>query len=76
MEKIENFRLYASNARHFVVVHPTAPPLPEPFFKRGVIMVAPMMILDSDSLFKHVLEGAGTTLFKEFRENIVFRRDD
>jgi len=76
MEKIETFRQYASNARHFVVVHPTTPPLPEPFFKRGVTMVASMMILDSDSVFKHVLEGAGTTLFKKFCKKIVFKKDD
>jgi uncharacterized protein (DUF4213/DUF364 family) len=75
MDKVEDLRQYASRARHFVVVHPTTPPLPEPFFKRGVTMVASMMILDAESLLRHVLEGAGTTLFKKFCKKIVFLKD-
>jgi len=76
MEKIEDYRRYASNARHFIIAHPTTPPLPEPFFKRGVTMLASMMILDPDSLLRHVMEGAGTTLFKKFCKKIVFMKSD
>lgn len=75
MDKIESFREYASRARHFVVAHPTTPPLPEPFFKRGVTMVASVMILNPNSVLKHVMEGAGTTLFKKFCKKIVFMKD-
>jgi len=72
LDKIDEIRRIASRVRDFVVVHPTTPPLPEPFFKRGVTMVATMMILDAESLFRHVMEGAGTTLFKKFCEKIAF----
>ena len=75
MEKLEDFRRYASNARHFAVVHPTTPPLPELFFKRGVTVVASMMILDAESTLRHVMEGAGTTLFKTFCKKIVFLKN-
>jgi len=75
MERIENLRGYASNARHFVVAHPTTPPLPEPFFKRGVTLVASMMIQDHSLMFKYVMEGAGTTLFKRFCKKIVFKKN-
>jgi len=72
LDKIDEIRRMASRARDFVVVHPTTPPLPEPFFKRGVTMVATMMILDADSLLRYVMEGAGTALFKKFCEKIAF----
>jgi len=72
MDRVEDLRRYASGARHFVVVHPTTPPLPEPFFKRGVTVVASMMILDAEPLLRHVMEGAGTTLFKKFCKKIAF----
>lgn len=74
MDRIEEFRRFASEARHFVVVHPTTPPLPEPFFRRGVTMVASMMILDPVSVLRYVMEGAGTTLFKKFCRKIVFMK--
>lgn len=73
IDKIQEIRRLASRARELVVVHPTTPPLPEPFFKRGVTMVATMMILDSDSLFRYVMEGAGTTMFKSFCKKILFK---
>jgi uncharacterized protein (DUF4213/DUF364 family) len=74
MEHIEDYRKLASKARHFVVVHPTTPPLPEPFFRIGVTIVASMMILDPEQLLKHVMEGAGTTLFKRFCKKIAFMK--
>jgi len=73
IDKIQEIRRLASRAREFVVVHPTTPPLPEPFFKRSVTMIATMMILDSDSLFRYVIEGAGTTMFKRFCKKILFK---
>jgi len=72
LDKIDELRKCASRARDFVVVHPTIPPLPEPFFNRGVTMVGSMMIRDTDSVFQMVMEGAGTTLFKNFCRKIVF----
>lgn len=75
LEKIDILRNFASKARERVLVHPTTPPLPEPFFKRGVTMVASMMILDPRSLTRYIMEGAGTTLFKKFCKKIVFRWD-
>jgi len=72
LDKIDEIRRMASGARDFVVVHPTTPPLPESFFKRGVTLVATMMILDADSLIRYVMEGAGTALFKKFCEKIAF----
>jgi uncharacterized protein (DUF4213/DUF364 family) len=75
LDKIDSLRESASRAREFVVVHPTTPPLPEPFFKRGVTMVASMMIIDPDSVFKHVQEGAGTTLFKNYCRKIAFQKN-
>jgi len=72
LDKIDEIRRSAHRARDFVVVHPTTPPLPKPFFVRGLTMVATMMILDADSLFRYVMEGAGTTLFKKFCEKIAF----
>jgi len=74
LDGIDELRKSASRARDFVVVHPTTPPLPEPFFKHGVTMVASMMILDPDSVLKHVMEGAGTTLFKNFCRKIAFQK--
>ena len=73
--KIDTLRKFASKTREFVLVHPTTPPLPEPFFKRGVTMVASMMILDPDSLTHYILEGAGTALFKKFCKKIIFKRN-
>jgi len=73
LDKIEEVRKLAVNAREIVLAHPTVPPLPKPFFERGVTMVASMMILDPDSVLKFVMEGAGTTLFKRFCRKIVFR---
>jgi len=75
LDRIDQLRKHASRARDFVVVHPTTPPLPEPFFKRGVTMVASMMILDPDSVLKHVMEGSGTTLFKSFCRKIAFQNN-
>jgi len=75
MEKIEDFRRFALSARHFVIAHPTTPPLPEPFFRRGVTMVASMMILNPEQMLKYVMEGAGTTLFKRFCKKIVFMKE-
>jgi len=74
LNKIEEVRRFASKAREIVFAHPTVPPFPEPFFERGVTMVASMMVLNPDSLFRFVMEGAGTTLFKRFCRKIVFRR--
>jgi len=74
LDRIDALRKWASKARDFVVVHPTTPPLPEPFFARGVTVVASMMILDSDSVFKLIMEGAGTTLFKKYCRKIVFQK--
>jgi len=74
MEKIDDLRAQASRARDFAVVHPTTPPLPEPFFKRGVTLVASMKILNPDAVLRHVMEGAGTTLFKKFCRKIAFKK--
>lgn len=74
LRKIGTLRRFASKARELVLVHPTTPSLPEPFFKRGVTTVASMMILDSESLTRYVMEGAGTTLFKKFCKKILFKR--
>lgn len=76
LRKIELISRLASRAREMVLVHPTTPPLPEPFFKRGVTMVATMMILEPESLMRHIMEGAGTTLFKKFCRKIVFRKSE
>jgi len=73
LNRIEEVRKYASNAREIVFVHPTIPPFPKPFFERGVTMVASMIILNPDSVLKFVMEGAGTTMFKRFCKKIVFR---
>jgi hypothetical protein len=75
LRKIDTLRKFASKAQEFVLVHPTTPPLPEPFFKRGVTMVASMMILDPESLTRYIMEGAGTTLFKKFCKKIVFKTE-
>jgi len=74
LRRIDVITSFASKSREIVLVHPTTPPLPEPFFKRGVTMVASMMITDPESLAQHVMEGAGTSLFKKFCRKIVFRR--
>jgi len=74
LEKIDVLSKWASKARELVLVHPTTPPLPMPFFNRGVTVVASMMILDPESLTRSIMEGAGTTLFKKFCKKIVFRR--
>ncbi len=74
LAKIDVLRKFASEAREFVLVHPTTPPLPEPFFERGVTMVASMMILDPGSLTRYIMEGAGTTLFKKFCKKIIFKQ--
>jgi len=71
-DQIDKIRKWASRARELVLVHPTTPPLPEPFFEHGVTLVASMKILDSKSLIRYVMEGAGTTLFKRFCKKIVF----
>jgi uncharacterized protein (DUF4213/DUF364 family) len=73
--KITMLRRFASKARELVLVHPTVPPLPEPFFKQGVTLVASMMILDAEALTRYIMEGAGTTLFKKLCKKIVFKRD-
>jgi len=75
MEKIDELRQHAVKARHFILVHPTTPPLPEPFFRRGVTLVASFMILDPDRVLKLVMEGAGTTLFKRFCKKIAFTKN-
>lgn len=74
LREIETIRRSASKARELVLVHPTAPPLPEPFFTRGLTMVASMMILEPQSLTNHIVEGAGTTMFKKFCRKIVFKQ--
>ena len=73
IEKIDEIRKWALRARELVLVHPTTPPLPEPFFEHGVTLVASMKILDANSLVRYVMEGAGTTLFKRFCKKIVFK---
>jgi uncharacterized protein (DUF4213/DUF364 family) len=73
IDQIDNIRKWASRAREVVLVHPTTPPLPEPFFEHGVSLVASMQILDANSLVKYVMEGAGTTLFKRFCKKIAFK---
>jgi len=75
LREIDSLRKFASKTREFVLVHPTTPPLPEPFFKRGVTMLASMMILNPDSLTRYTMEGAGTTLFKKFCKKIVFKQN-
>lgn len=74
IDQIDKIKEWALNARELVLVHPTTPPLPEPFFEHGVTLVASMKILDADSLIRYVMEGAGTTLFKKFCKKIAFRR--
>ena len=76
MDQLEYLRKSASKARQVVVVHPTTPPLPEPFFRRGATIVASMIITEPEHLLRHVVEGAGTTLFKRFCEKIVFMKSD
>jgi uncharacterized protein (DUF4213/DUF364 family) len=73
IDQIDKIRKWASRAREVVLVHPTTPPLPEPFFEHGVSLVASMQILDANSLVKYVMEGAGTTLFKRFCKKIAFK---
>lgn len=73
IDQIDKIRKWASRAREVVLVHPTTPPLPEPFFEHGVTLVASMKILDANSLVKYVMEGAGTTLFKRFCRKIAFK---
>jgi len=75
LDRTEDVRRFASNAREVVLVHPTVPPFPTPFFERGVTMVASMMILNPNSVLKFVMEGAGTTMFKRFCKKIVFRAE-
>jgi len=75
IDQIDKIRKWALRARELVLVHPTTPPLPEPFFEHGVTLVASMKILDADSLFRYVMEGSGTTLFKRFCKKIVFKLD-
>ena len=74
IDKIDDIKKWALRARELVLVHPTTPPLPEPFFKHGVTLVASMKILDANLLIRYVLEGAGTTLFKRFCKKIAFRK--
>jgi uncharacterized protein (DUF4213/DUF364 family) len=74
LSKIDVITTFASKAREVAMVHPTTPPLPDPFFKRGITMVASMMITNPESLTRRIMEGAGTTLFKKFCRKIVFRR--
>lgn len=73
IDEIDKIRKWALRARELVLVHPTTPPFPEPFFKHGVTLVASMKILDTNSLVKYVMEGAGTTLFKRFCKKIAFK---
>jgi uncharacterized protein (DUF4213/DUF364 family) len=73
IDQIDKIRKWASRARELVLVHPTTPPLPKPFFKHGVTLVASMKILDANSLIRYVMEGAGTTLFKKFCQKIAFK---
>jgi len=74
IDQIDKIRKWASRARELVLVHPTTPPFPEPFFEHGVTLVASMKILDVNSLVRYVMEGAGTTLFKRFCKKIAFKR--
>ena len=53
IDQINKIRKWASTARELVLAHPTTPPLPEPFFKRGVTLVASMKILDANSLVRY-----------------------
>lgn len=73
IDQIDEIKKWALKARELVLVHPTTPPLPDPFFEHGVTLVASMKILDADSLVRYVIEGAGTTLFKRFCKKIVFK---
>lgn len=73
LDKLEEVRKFAVNLREIVFVHPTIPPFPKPFFRRGVTMVASMLILSPNSVLRFVMESAGTTLFKKFCKKIVFR---
>jgi len=73
IDQIDKIKKWAPKARELVLVHPTTPPMPEPFFKHGVTLVASMKILDADSLLRYVMEGAGTTLFKRFCQKIAFK---
>jgi len=73
IDQIDKIKKWALKAKELCLVHPTTPPLPEPFFKRGVTLVASMKILDANSLIRYVMEGAGTTLFKRFCKKIAFR---
>jgi len=75
IDQIDKIKKWASKARELVLVHPTTPPLPRPFFEHGVTMVASMKILDANLLIKYIMEGAGTTLFKKFCKKIVFKCD-
>ena len=76
IDRIDKIRKWASRAREIVLVHPTTPPLPEPFFEHGVTLVASMKILDANSLVRYVMEGAGTTLFKKFCKKIAFKLEE
>jgi len=73
IDQIDDIRKWALRARELVLVHPTTPPLPKPFFEHGVTLVASMKILDANLLLRYVMEGAGTTLFKRFCKKIVFK---
>jgi uncharacterized protein (DUF4213/DUF364 family) len=73
IDQIDEIKKWAFRARELVLVHPTTPPLPEPFFEHGVTLVASMKILDANSLIRYVMEGAGTTLFKRFCKKIAFK---
>lgn len=75
IDYIDKIKRWASRARELVLVHPTTPPFPEPFFEHDVTMVASMKILDANSLIKYIMEGAGTTLFKKFCKKIAFKLD-
>ena len=64
-----------TKAREIVLAGPTASTWPEPFFKRGVTVMAGISINDADRLLQVVSEGGSGYLFTGFARKIAIVRD-
>ncbi len=67
---------FRGTAREVVLLGPTAPLYPEPFFQRGITAVMGTRILDSPTMLTIVSEAGGTKKLHQYcGEKIAFRKN-
>ncbi len=70
---IERLLQLSKNARTVAIVGPSASTVPEPFFKRGVHVIAGVIVTDPDRAMQVVAEGGGTPQLKAATRFVVVK---